>query len=289
MTVKSSPRPSSSATLGRYIDSWGRPREVVTRRGFAGSLLVIDRDVVTLGDRRLVAHLGADEPAKNATLVASEYLREASSGTVRCRALTPEDLRRDPFPDDFDACADSLPKGEGPALEADGSVLQLLALHTGIAIPEIRWCRCADEEHAAVQPVSVREAIAAQQSYEPVRGLTRRAVLRANAGELSTAVLKAELVRVLESPIVLNRKLRGVTLEMIERHGLSLSEIAIRCGRLKRDAAGHVTGETSWLARRLGILPEGGKEAPTPWIHSDVLALIARRGLGVSPREVEAG
>jgi len=26
---------------------------------------------------------------------------------------------------------------------------------------------------------------------------------------------------------------------------------------------------------------------PTPWVHSDVLALIARRGLGLSPREVE--
>jgi hypothetical protein len=158
-----------------------------------------------------------------------------------------------------------------------------------MAIPEIRWCRRAREDHAVIQPVSVREAIASLQSYEPVRGLTRRALLRNGAGEVSTAVLRAELARVLESPIVLNRRLREVALEAIERHGLSLSEIAIRCGRLKSDPAGSVTGETSWLARRLGILPEGGKEAPTPWIHSDVLALIARRGLGVCPREVEAG
>ena len=57
---------------------------------------------------------------------------------------------------------------------------------------------------------------------------------------------------------------------------------------MKRDACGNESGETSWLARRLGLLPEGGKERPTPWIHSDVLALIARRGLGLSPREVEA-
>ena len=33
--------------------------------------------------------------------------------------------------------------------------------------------------------------------------------------------------------------------------------------------------------------PESGKDTPTPWVRSDVLALIARRGLGVSPHEVE--
>ena len=61
----------------------------------------------------------------------------------------------------------------------------------------------------------------------------------------------------------------------------------MRCGRIKRDAAGNESGETSWLARRVGLLPEGGRDAPTRWIHTDVLALIARDGLGVSPREVE--
>jgi len=66
-----------------------------------------------------------------------------------------------------------------------------------------------------------------------------------------------------------------------------MSEIAIRCGRLKRDRKGNESGETSWLARRLGLLPEGGQSTTTPWIHSDVLALITRRGLGISPREVE--
>jgi len=66
-----------------------------------------------------------------------------------------------------------------------------------------------------------------------------------------------------------------------------MSEIAIRCGRVKRDRQGNESGETSWLARRLGLLPEGGQRIPTPWVHSDVLGLIARRGLGLSPREVE--
>ena len=81
--------------------------------------------------------------------------------------------------------------------------------------------------------------------------------------------------------------LREATLVRIEHGELSMSGIAIRCGRTKRDLAGNESGETSWLGRRLGLLPEGGKSEPTPWIHSDVLALIARRGVGLSPREVE--
>jgi hypothetical protein len=48
-----------------------------------------------------------------------------------------------------------------------------------------------------------------------------------------------------------------------------------------------VSGETTWLARRLGIAPSAGESAPTPWVHTDVLALIAREGLRISPREVE--
>jgi hypothetical protein len=66
-----------------------------------------------------------------------------------------------------------------------------------------------------------------------------------------------------------------------------MSEIAIRCGRVKRDTRGSSSGQTSWLARRIGQLPEGGQDSPTPWVHTDVLALIARDGIGVSPNEVE--
>ena len=90
------------------------------------------------------------------------------------------------------------------------------------------------------------------------------------------------------SPIVLNRRLREVTLAIVGSEQLSMSETAMRCGRVKRDTRGNVSGATSWLARRVGLLPEGGQTRHTPWIHSDVLALIARRGLAISPREVEA-
>ena len=74
----------------------------------------------------------------------------------------------------------------------------------------------------------------------------------------------------------------------IEGRDLSMSEIAIRCGRTKRDRKGNQSGDTSWLARRVGLLPDAGQSTPTPWVHSDVLGLIARQGLDISPLEVEA-
>ncbi len=86
---------------------------------------------------------------------------------------------------------------------------------------------------------------------------------------------------------MLNRGLREAVVRMVGRGELTLSDIAIRCGRIKRDARGNISGETSWLGRRIGQLPESGALAPTPWIRSDVLALIAREGLGVCPHEVE--
>jgi hypothetical protein len=61
----------------------------------------------------------------------------------------------------------------------------------------------------------------------------------------------------------------------------------MRCGRFKHDRCGRPSGETSWLARRIGLMPEGGARTPTRWVHTDTLALIAREGLGLSPNEVE--
>lgn len=166
---------------------------------------------------------------------------------------------------------------------------RLGAVATAMSIPALRWTRSADADDPAPVTVSLREAIAAAQSYEPFRELTRAAIARHRYDPaLSTCALQAELERVLDSRIVLNRALREAVVERVAGGGTSLSEIAIRCGRIKRDARG-TTGETSWLARRIGLLPEGGSRVPTRWVHSDVLALIARDGLGIAPREVELG
>jgi hypothetical protein len=276
-------------TLARYTDATGRAREVVAQRGHAGSVLVVDSAIASHDDRRLVAHLAADEPAANAALECERYLKDAAGGSCRCRLLSAADLCTAPFAEEVAACLSPVSPGARALLDDEGGRYRLERLHTGMSIPELRWRRnlptAAEDES---RPVSVRDVIAQMQAYEPVREITLSALASHREDpEVSTTVLGAELQRVLLSPIVLNRALREVTLARLQREELSLSEIAIRCGRIKRDQKGNESGETSWLARRLGLLPEGGRDRPTPWIHSDVLALIARRGLGVSPREVE--
>lgn len=281
--------------LARYRDWQGRPREVLARQGAGGSVLVVDRDAATRGDRRLVAHLGADEPAENAALVCGRFVRDARGGPCHCRRVTAQDAATVPFADEEDQAPAQPPGARSrhapqPA-DALGRTYRLELLHTGMSIPELRWRRHAPE-HAAGCPrvVSLREAVGCLESYEPLRPLTvRELAIHRGERDVSTSVLRSELARVQNSPIVLNRRLREVVLGTVERERLSMSEIAIRCGRVKRDRKGNESGETSWLARRLGLLPEAGRSTPTPWIHSDVLALIAREGLGIGPREVELG
>lgn len=284
--------------LGCYADTRGRRREVIAGRRGDGSVLVVDRDALTLGDRRLVAHLAPDEPAGNATLVCAHYLRDASRG--RCRQVTAEDLAAGP------AAESPRPRPGAPPGEPVPSELLGPNRGTGASreiyafrlesvdrngILELRWRRHLRRGTPAVaRTVCLREAVGTLESYEPACELTHKAI--AAHGEdtgVSATILRSELERLRESPIVLNRKLRQAVLVAVEHQGLSMSEIALRCGRVKRDAKGNASGETSWLARRVGILPESGTDCPTPWVHSDVLALIARNGLGISPREVELG
>ncbi len=274
--------------LARYTDPEGRAREVIARRGAAESTLVIDRLVVGRGDLRLVAHLALDEPSENALLVCEYYVPSAAAG-CRCRALTPEDAHAVPFTDQLERDAGAAQAAShAPLADRSGSVYSLERLPSEMSIGELRWCRRSPGQCAPGEPVSLREVIAALESYEPVCAHTAGVIAaQERSGAVSVATLRSELVRVHASPIVLNRRLREAVAELVGRGELSMSEIAIRCGRVKHDRRGNESGETSWLARRLGILPEGGHSRPTPWIHSDVLALIARDGLGLSPREVE--
>jgi len=216
-------------------------------------------------------------------LVCTHYLADPEQRW--CRPLTVEDLQSVPAP----PAALAIPSAElvGPA----GLRYRLELVAGPPRCPrELRWVRRPPVGHSGpVQVISLRRAVAALESYEPARAMTAEAMACARAaGHPSTASLAAELARLSTSPIVLNRLLRGAVLGAV-RDGQSLSSIAMRCGRVKRDRRGNLSGETSWLGRRLGLLPEGGCRRPTPWIHSDVLALVARRGLGISPREVELG
>lgn len=305
--------------LGRYADRHGRPREVLARPGRAGSVLVIDRDARTLGDRRLVAHLGADEPRGNAALICRHYLHDSRGRW--CRPVAAEDLRSagpgayslggpcqsDESPAgaellDADRCGERA-QVSAALVDVDGRGYWLGTTSGRTSIPELRWLRTPADLDASrpnrprdrsaspsPQAVSLREVIACLQSYEPARARTMELLAR-HCGDpaVSVAALRAELARMDASRIVLNRGLREAVLSAVETRGLSMSEIALRCGRVKYDARGNASGETSWLARRVGIAPEGGEREPTPWVHSDVLALIARSGLGIGPHEVELG
>ncbi len=276
--------------LGSYIAPKARLRQLVALPGARGSVLVVDRDATTLSDCRLVAHLAADEPAENAALVCEHYLRDSAGQW--CRRVTPEDLEVVPFAQDEVQDSEAQATLSTTALtDKQGRTYRLQLGSAETSIRELRWYRRSPSaEGEPVEPVSVREAIAGLESYEPVRTLTHRALaLHRDDPAISIAMLRSEQARMEASQIVLNRGLRRAALATAAAQDLSMSEIALRCGKIKHDSKGKESGETSWLARRLGIAPESGKSTPTPWIHTDVLALIARRGLGISPREVELG
>jgi hypothetical protein len=277
------------ARLGSYRDRRGRRRELVALSGHAGSLLIVDRDAATLRDRRLVAHLGSDEPVGNAALICRSYLSRTSAR--RCRRLHPGDLlaAAPGEPSLAYGCTHHFDPSASAAIQTQGFVHRLAAVEQGRSVLELRWCRrrpgCFEERW---EPVGLREIVAALESYEPVRGVTAAALAyrRGDSG-VSLRRLRGEYQWLCTSPVVLNRALREAVLSAIDRDGLSMSEIALRCGMIKRDGHGKRSGETSWLARRVGLMPDGGTKLVTPWIHSDVLALIARDGLRISPREVE--
>ena len=290
---KPHPRPaSSSQVIGRYTDCHGRARELACLLGMHGSTLVIDRLAATLTDARLIAHLSGDEPAENALLISKLYLADRRGRC--CRTLTAEDLKSAPLagaPDTVACHEGALATDQAQPVDEQGRVYRLQPTPAEMSIPELRWQRQTptSPEHP-YETVSVREAIGSLQNYEPIRSSTSRALAAHECdSNLSVAVLRAELVRVNASPIVLNRALREAVLTAVARNGVSMSEIAIRCGRVKYGRRGNISGETSWLGRRIGQLPEGGQSTPTPWIHSDTLALIARQGLRIAPRDVEVG
>lgn len=269
--------PSPGHTLATYSAD-GETRVVFAQDVNDGSLLVIDRRSDDLADPRLIARIERDEPRGNAQIVCEHYLNHRRP----CRPLLEGDLdtparganRLELANVDLDA------RLEG----RDGGRFRLLICPGEPG--EIRWVH----ERTKPSPVSIRSVVGSVEDYEPARTLSLAAIDRhRRTPGVTITTLGTELRRLGGSRIVLNRLLREAVLEVTRSHGLSMSAIALRCGRVKRDGRGNTSGETSWLARRIGLLPAAGDTMPTPWIHSDVLALIARRGLGIDPREVELG
>jgi hypothetical protein len=256
------------------------PRELVILDGAGGSRLLVDRRANDGADARLLAHLGHDEPDTNAWHVCREFLADPRRGARRLLTA------------DFLARAEGereLPKSESfrPEVLIDAAGRRYF-LRTSGKPAELRWygeCRGGDR---AARTLSARDVVGALEAYEPVCAITRAAVARFRRDRsVSVSTLSVELRRIESSPIVLNRRLREAVLEAVREHGVSFSAIAMSCGRIKHDHRGNGSGETSWLARRVGLLPSSPGARPNPWVHSDTLALIARDGLGIAPREVE--
>jgi hypothetical protein len=273
--------------LASYLDAAGRARELVVLPGRAGSALVLDRDAITLSDRRLIAHLAADEPFENAALVCRHYLEDTDGRW--CRRVQPEDLQIAPFAQTVSENHGELEIEDHGLVDPSGNSYRLGLLPGERSTDQLRWCRrLAGCDDSSWEQIRLRDVIAAFESYEPIREMTQRAITRyQHDPSVLVARLRCEFDRLCASPIVLNRGLREAVLDAIERYDVSMSEIALRCGIVKRDRRGKASGETSWLARRIGVMPEGGEKEVTPWVHSEVLAVIARDGLCISPREVE--
>ncbi len=281
------PRPGRTRRLGQYVAlDTGHTREIVSFQRPDGSRLVVDHHFETLGDGRVVAHIWPDEPPENERIVCELYLADDTKG--RCRALTAEDLAltRHATPPTPPTPA----RAQGTLLQdAEGHLYRISELATDAPMSELRWTRSRHPGcDQAFDALTVRDVVARLEAYEPARTLTRQALaVNSRSSSPSTYRLRTELQRLAESSIVLNRGLREAVQRRVQRGDANLSQIALRCGRIKRDARGNVSGETSWLTRRIGQQPESGEQTPCPWIHSDVLARIARDGLCISPHEVE--
>ena len=255
--------------LGRYRRD-SRTRELVMLTDQSGGRLVVDREAFGHSDARLLAELAPEEPPENAALIARLY-----RATPRPCRLISAARQAAPHADPAGDLPDSV---TGP----DGLAYRLAAVGDD---EEVRWVAGDRNSAPGRQNVrTVREVVGALQTYDPVFAMTEAAIQSAPPGK--RAALTRELAAVRNSSRVLNRGLREAVLEHVER-GVSYSEIAVRCGHVRNDRRGLTCGETSWLRRRIGLIPEAGKQQPTPWIRADVLALIARQGLGIAPRDVE--
>lgn len=264
------PRP-----LARHIRPDGLVREIVALPGAQASTLLVDRLADGLGDNRLLAHLPADEPAQNAQLICRMYLADPRRG---CRRLRADDFKALPLAEPAVDTAGTV----GDLRDAAGSLYRIRLVDGRPRC--LRWTRSSSGHPERFDVVSLRDVVAALESYEPARAFTRGAI--AHATDAPTYTLRQELRSLARSPFVLNRALREAVLHAIEHQDATMSEIAIRCGRVKHTPTG-TSGETTWLSRRIGLRPDSTSGRITPWVHTEVLALIARDGLLIAPADVE--
>lgn len=290
-TTPTRPRPAAparkakskkKAELARYREAeTGAVRVIVALRGPDDSILVVDRLQGTKADPRVVARIDATEEPSNARLIAEMYAADEDRGIVR--RLTREDAYgvAQPDPEPAQDYAEPVVDEEGVSW-----ALRVLDGGEGRASRELRWARQTGVDEWQIE--TLRDTLAHFQSYEPFMPMTAAAVAAHESdAEIAVSTLNSEYRRQQTSPIVLNRGIREAVLGTVNMGVASLSEIAARCGRKHSGKSDTESGDTTWLQRRIGVRAEAGSEHPTPWVHTKVLALIARDGLGIAPNEVE--
>ena len=271
----------SGRVLGCYQDADGAQRTILAIDGVEGDTLVVDQSEGAVSDVRLVDHILADEPVldpsiDNAALVAELYMAEPS----RCRALRLSDLRPQPAELEALAFADVLSAPDGGRHRLDAGELD-------VEQRTLRWS--AEDDRGRWRVASLRSVIGALDAYEPARSMTVAALAyhSGRATDVHVSTLAAELRSLDRGAFVLSRCLREAAQRAVARGEVSWSQLALRCGHTHAVHGGHQCGDTSWLKRRLGIMPDTSTGRTTPWIRSETLALIAR-ALGVDPVSVEA-
>jgi hypothetical protein len=265
--------------LGSYYDEKDEQREILALTLTDKSRLVIDSPSGGLRGALLIGRLAADEPQENARILSDLYLADEEKG--HCRALRHQDLspEKTSRPTTQVDWHDSLH-------DAEGREYRLALCDTGMSVPELHWIRTEPEAGEDHELLTLRAVVEGLDAYEPARRMTVQALSETKGREVSNNRTRLSLERLAESSTVLNRRLRQAVLASVA-HGTSLSEIAARCGHHKTDSSGHVSGETTWIARRTGMKAEPGEAKPSRWVHVDVLALIARDGLDLAPMDVE--
>jgi hypothetical protein len=227
-------------------------REIVERPGAHGSRLVVDCEAGTHRDDRLVAHLACDEPSGNAEVVCASYLAALPAAPPRCRRMTEDDLAADPLAAPPRRGAPDARRESTVAVGSTGRSYRIEAVAGRMRIPELRWCRVAPTRAV----VSLREVVGDAEDYQPACATTELSLQTGPGAGFSTATLAVELARVQRSAIVLNRRLREAVVTRLAADELSMSAIAMRCGRIKRDsrardARARVGDERLRPARRL--------------------------------------
>jgi phage baseplate assembly protein W len=164
--------------------------------------------------------------------------------------------------------------------DLDGAIYCITRVARNRHGSDLRWIRATPGSGDAAA-VTLRAVVDALEAYEPAVVMSME-VLEAHS-EGANSTLRREVTQVRSSRHVLNRRLREAVAAELER-GTSLAQIAQRCGRTKTIAHGARTGDGAWVARRVGLIPDG-KSLPTRWVDERVLAEIAE-ALGLTPADV---